>query len=414
MLAILAPAIADGALANPKYASIVIDHNTGRVLHERHADARRYPASLTKMMTRYMVFERLRSGKLELNTPLKVSKRAAGQPPSKIGFKPGETIRVIDAIRILVTKSANDVATTVAENLAGSETEFARRMTQKARSLGLKNTTFRNASGLPNAKQVTTARDMAAMARRMMRDFPEYYGYFRTRYFSYKGKRYRNHNKLLFNYKGTDGVKTGYIRASGFNLAASVKRGKKHLVAVVMGGKTSKSRNAHMRALLDRNWKHASARSSTAPETAPLPLRNPRLDPRPAVVASAGSDRIAALAPASGAMPGMEGIAVDERAPQQALREAAETESASAEGSRGEEGDYHVQVGAYSSRSDAERQLDDVLGRAKQLLEGHEPIAMPHRNLYRARFAGFSREKAKQACASLERRDIDCIVMTAE
>lgn len=274
------------AAANPKYASIVIDHHTGRVLRARNADARRFPASLTKIMTLYMVFDALADERLSLSDRITVSARAAAMPPSKIGFKPGQTISVENAILALVTKSANDVAAAVGEHLAGSESAFAEMMTRKARAIGMTKTTFKNASGLPNRGQVTTARDMAALSRSIMVRHPEYYRYFSRTSFTYRGVRYGNHNRLLKSYRGTDGIKTGYIRASGFNLAASVRRGNKHLVAVVMGGKSGKSRNAHMTNILSANLSKAVASNApparppgvmVADLAPPLPPRRPAL-----------------------------------------------------------------------------------------------------------------------------------------
>ncbi len=244
---ILAPA---QALA--KYASIVIDGKTGKVLHQVNADTRNYPASLTKMMTLYMTFEALSDGRLRLNQKLSVSRTAAGRSPSKLGLKRGEKIRVRDIIGALVTKSANDAATVMAEAIGGSERRFARMMTVKAREIGMDNTTFRNASGLPNRRQLTTARDMATLSRALYMDFPEHYHYFSTRKFTYKGLTHKNHNKLLGRYRGIDGIKTGYIRASGFNLAASMERDGRRLISVVMGGRSPRSRDRHVINLLER------------------------------------------------------------------------------------------------------------------------------------------------------------------
>lgn len=242
-----------------KYASLVIDADSGRVLHSVNADTRNYPASLTKMMTLYMVFEALTTGRLTPATKLTVSRRAANQPPSRLGLGVGSRITVNDAILALVTKSANDIAVVVAEALNGTERRFALAMTARARKLGMAKTTFRNASGLPNRGQLSTARDMAVLARALMRDFPGYYHYFSTKKFRYGGKTYRNHNKLLSSYAGTDGLKTGYIRASGFNLAASVKRNGVRLIGIVFGGKTSRSRDAHLKKLLDKGFTRMGA-----------------------------------------------------------------------------------------------------------------------------------------------------------
>ena len=246
-------------------AAIVVDMNSGSILHAQAAETPRHPASLTKMMTLYVLFGYLRAGKITPDTELAVTPYAASQAPTKLGLKPGATIKVSDAAKALVTQSANDAAATIAENLAGTEENFARLMTDTGRRIGMTKTIFRNASGLPNEEQITTARDMAILAAHLIHDYPEYYSVFETRYFSFKGRKYRNHNKLLFGYKGTDGIKTGYTRASGFNLTASVHRGNKHLLAVVLGGRTGSQRDVATRALLD---KHFAAASETKPTPA--------------------------------------------------------------------------------------------------------------------------------------------------
>ena len=211
------------AAARQPTASIIIDANTGQTLHAHKADAPRYPASLTKMMTIYILFEELTAQRLKPNTRIRFSDFASSRPPSKLGLEPGETIAVKDAIRMLITKSANDVATAVAEHLAGSESAFARRMTAKARALGMHNTEFRNASGLPHREQLTTARDMATLGIRLQRDFPRRYRMFSQRVFHYRQRRFKNHNRLLGRVNGVDGIKTGYTRASGFNLTTSLR-----------------------------------------------------------------------------------------------------------------------------------------------------------------------------------------------
>ena len=248
--------------AQARYASIVIDAETGEVLRSRNADIRRYPASLTKMMTLYLLFEAIDEGRLSLTSKLKVSKRAAGQPASKLGLRAGSTIRVEDAIKALAVKSANDIAVVVAEALGGTEVEFARKMTRKAQALGMSRTTFRNASGLPNRKQRSTARDMAQLARALMRDFPHRYHYFDDQRFRYSGRVHRTPNRLLDSYRGMDGIKTGYIRASGFNLVASAERDGRRVIAVVFGGKTARSRNSHMASLLDLGFTRIAERDA--------------------------------------------------------------------------------------------------------------------------------------------------------
>jgi D-alanyl-D-alanine carboxypeptidase len=240
------------AQANPRYAGLVIDAVSGEVFYQENANRRLYPASLTKMMTLYMTFQALEDGRLSLHQRLTVSHRAASQPPSHLGLPPGSTITVEQAIYALVTKSANDIATVLAEAIGDSEARFARLMTEEARRLGMTRTTFRNASGLPNGEQRTTAWDISRLARALRRDFPQYYHYFATERWRFRGQTYRNHNRLLGSYDGVDGLKTGYIRASGFNLAVSATRGRLSVIAIVFGGRTSQSRNAHMVDLLDR------------------------------------------------------------------------------------------------------------------------------------------------------------------
>ncbi len=238
-----------------KYASIIIEQSTGKILYSRGANLARYPASLTKIMTLYILFEDLKKGKIKLSTKLKASSRAVRQPPSRIGLGIGEKITVKNAILALIIKSANDVAVAVAENLGGSERNFARRMTETATRLGMKKTVFKNASGLPNYAQRTTAYDMAILGSRIYRDFPEYYHYFSKSSFKYARRTYSSHNRMLKQYKGADGIKTGYIRASGFNLVVSVERNGTRLIGVVFGGISSSRRDLHMRYLLNKGFR---------------------------------------------------------------------------------------------------------------------------------------------------------------
>ncbi len=254
LFGIFAPA----AQANPKFAAVTVDARNGKLLYSENVDAIRHPASLTKMMTLYVLFEDLKAGKIKLNTPIRISARAASMAPSKLGVRPGKSITVETAIRALVVKSANDVAAAVAENLGGTESAFAKRMTRTARAIGMSKSTFVNASGLPNPAQITTARDMATLGLRLMRDFPQYYPYFRTQSFVFNGRTIRGHNRLLGKFEGTDGIKTGYINASGFNLVTSVKRGDKRLVGVVLGGTSGGSRDAYMKTMLSRFFGKAS------------------------------------------------------------------------------------------------------------------------------------------------------------
>ena len=246
------------------YADIVMDANSGTVLHSTNPDALRHPASLTKIMTLYLLFEQLEAGKLKLDSDLKVSADAAGQSPTKLGLKPGTTLKVEDAIKGMVTRSANDAAAVVAEAIAGDEDEFAKLMTRKAQSLGMSRTVYKNASGLPDDDQVTSARDQALLGRAIQERFPRYYKYFSTRSFNFRGQSIGNHNHLLGRVEGVDGIKTGYISASGFNLVTSVHRGNRYLVAVVMGGSSAGSRDARMRELISDKIAQASTKR-TAP-----------------------------------------------------------------------------------------------------------------------------------------------------
>lgn len=237
-----------------KYAAIVVDFTTGNILYSRNPDAVRHPASLTKMMTLYLVFEALDNGRLSLIQQIPVSAHAANQQPSRLGLRPGQTITVQQAILAVVTKSANDAATVLAEAIGGSEGEFAEMMTRRAKSLGMQRTVYINASGLPNPNQVTTAGDLAKLSLAILHHFPSYYHYFSTKQFIYQGHSFANHNHLLNFYQGLDGIKTGYINASGFNLSASAERNGKRIVAVVMGGRTASTRDKHMAELLDQGF----------------------------------------------------------------------------------------------------------------------------------------------------------------
>lgn len=302
LLLTLLPSIANSA---PRQAALIVDANTGAVISAHSADEPRYPASLTKMMTLYVLFDLIEQGRLNYQSRIKVSETAANQPPSKLGIEPGSEITVIDAIKALVTKSANDIAVAVAERIAGSEQKFAALMTQKARAIGMSRTTFRNASGLPDDEQVTTARDMVTLALRLQDDFPKHYPLFATREFRYGSHSYTNHNTLLGQYDGTDGIKTGYTRASGFNLVSSVKRGQKHVVGAVFGGTSAASRNQTMRTLLNIGLLRGSnTKTRVAPRTLvaskakaePRLAEAPRPAPRPTPVRMAAAASPAAPA----------------------------------------------------------------------------------------------------------------------
>jgi D-alanyl-D-alanine carboxypeptidase len=390
---------AQPAHAAARHAALVIDANTGTALHEDAADELRHPASLAKIMTLYLAFEAIERGRTSYATRIRVSVAAAAAPPTKLGLEAGSEIALIDAIKALITKSANDMAVAIAEHLAGSEEQFAALMTEQARRLGMTATQFRNASGLHDPEQVTTARDMLRLALRLQDDFPTHYRLFALRSFAYGGRTIRTHNMLLANFAGTDGIKTGYVRMSGYNLVSSVRRGNRHVVGVVFGGRTAKSRDATMRTLLTQ----ALRRSSTIKtrRTQPVLIGEPRPARR---AAAAPTPRVEAAPPRPlpiAAMPQLPAPAV-------AVRPAVLT---SASG-------FEVQIGAYASTADAERALSAARSAAGGLLLAYPartvPIAKDNRVYYRARFGGFDGPLAASTCAELRRNGIDCFVSKAE
>ena len=360
-----------------RYASIIIDADTGDVVYSRQADARRIPASLVKMMTLYMTFEALSSGKLKSGQRLKVSRTAAGRSPTKLGLKPGKTIKVEDAILALVTKSANDAATVLAEALAGTESKFARSMTTKGRKLGMKRSSFRNASGLPNRRQRSTARDMAVLSRALIRDFPQHYHYFSRQTFKYGHKTYKNHNKLLVRYNGADGIKTGYTRASGFNVAVSAKRGERRLIAVIIGGRTARSRDHHTTKLLNKAFDRLAKQDEL---TAAKRRRKQSL----------------AIAPS------------DPKA-QPPVRTRDHIAVAA---------DWAIQVGAFRRFTAARQQIHRATNAVPSLLHGRRvsiiPINKAGGDLYRARLTGVTEGVAYEACAVLRERDFECLPVPPE
>jgi D-alanyl-D-alanine carboxypeptidase len=305
---------------SPQFASIIVDGNSGATLQATSPDALRHPASLTKIMTLYLLFERLEAGKMKLDTEMSVSEHASEQAPTKLGLRPGQSLRVEDAIKGLVTRSANDAAVVIAEAIGGDEDDFAQMMTRKARALGMSKTVYRNASGLPNDEQVTTARDQATLGRAIQDRFPRYYRYFATASFNYRGQSIRNHNHLLGSVEGVDGIKTGYTRASGFNLVTSMRRGNRHLVGVVLGGRSGGSRDAIMRNLLAENLDKGSSTRTVAAITernsssdvktevadaseAPARSQVQAAVAEPAAPRPAPASRMSALAAATAAMP---------------------------------------------------------------------------------------------------------------
>lgn len=419
-----------------QYASIVIDADTGEVLHERYSNELRYPASLTKIMTLMLAFDALKAGRLDLDQTFPVSAHAAAQPPSKLGLRAGERAKIRDLILALVTKSANDAAVVLAEGLAGSESAFARAMTARARALGMHNTTFRNASGLPDPRQQTTARDMALLAMAMLREHPDRYRYFSVQNFTWRGRTYRNHNKLLGRYPGADGIKTGYIQASGYNLVASVERNGQRLIGVVFGGRTGASRDEHMISLLDAGFARLRGdnnliakaidsiempsliSSAQAAVPAAVPLPRPRPASGAALLAHALTPREqdpGALTPgengdaafATGLQLGREAIEMGDAAEQPLVPR------------RGlNAGGWAIQVGAFRGPDSARERALDAAARAPGLLNRDQvrivPLDTEKGRLYRARLIGLSERDAIAACRQLASRSISCIPLAPD
>lgn len=399
-----------------KYASIVIDADTGAVLHEVNADTLNYPASLTKMMTLYMIFEALESGDLELDQKITVSRRAARQSPSKLGLRRGDRISVRNVILGLVTKSANDAAAAIAEALGGNERTFAKMMTQRARALGMSNTTFRNASGLPHRRQRTTARDLATLARALRNDFPEHYHYFSTTRFSYKGLNHRNHNKLLARYDAVDGIKTGYIHASGFNLAASVKRGGVRLIGVVMGGRSPRSRDRHMIDLLERAFTRITNGSDLFPERAAAQRARKWRAMR--WVRWRRKSPIRVIPPLKPAMETVTAKAATDTATRTAAVEATAAKTAAADNvaKAKPKTTWAIEVGIFRRFATAHLAVTRAAGKAFRLLRKARvaiiPVKQENGLRYHARLTGLSEKRARHACQILAGKKINCVTVS--
>lgn len=430
------------AHANPRYAGIVVDLDNGEVLYAENIDDQRYPASLTKMMTLYLVFEALKAGTLRLDQPLPVSPYAAAKPAVKLWLSAGSTIPVDAAIRALAVRSANDVAAVVAEALGGSEERFGQMMTDKARELGMPATTFRNASGLPDDRQVTTARDMLTLAVRVRQDFPQYYHYFGLQEFTYRGTKHTSHNRLVRDYPGADGLKTGFIRASGFNVATTAVRGNRRLMAVVMGGFSSQSRDTHMANLLDRSFMRASLRDqqtwlastnvarefmsfgppALAPARPAAPSQPDQRQPLLAVVeTSTQSLSTPSRMPSADLEEQLANIAVIQRPEprQQAvepdpLRAFIEREQMLASGNQSG-GNWGIQVGAFSQLDQAQRLAQQAAHRIAQNLGGRVEVdtVQGQTPVYRARLVALDEQRARQACRELHSQGMDCMVVNA-
>lgn len=412
---LVAPQSADAR----RYAAIVIDAETGEVLHAANPDRQAYPASMTKMMTLYMLFEAIEQGRYTLDSKLKVSARAAGMPPSKLGLRAGSTIRVKDAIGALVTKSANDVAVVVAEAVAGSEYKFGIKATEKARELGMSRTVFRNASGLPDRHQLSTARDMARLGQALIRHYPQYYHFFSLSRFSYSGHTYRNHNKLLDSYPGVDGLKTGYIRASGFNLAASAVRNGRRIIAVVYGGKTSRSRNAHMVELLDRGFSKMAVakhiRPDGPPPEKPLLLASNQI-PAASQTASLGTSDSAASEPLPIKKPAVPAVVLDGEIVLPPIRPDEVIGQGDADMELSES--HGIQVGAFSDPVRAQSAAEQAIKAAPAYLVGQavriSQIPGQSTPLYRARLIGMQQSEAEAVCRLFRQQQRPCIVVRAD
>ncbi|HUQ37801.1 MAG TPA: D-alanyl-D-alanine carboxypeptidase [Aestuariivirga sp.] len=451
------------ATAKVQFSAIAVDARTGKILFSSDIDGPRHPASLTKVMTLYLLFQDLKAGRLKLTSDLKVSNRAASMQPSKLGVQPGSTIAVEDAIKALVTRSANDVAATIGENLEGTEANFAARMTRTARAIGMSKTTFKNASGLPNPAQVTTARDFATLSLRIQRDFPEYYPYFRISSFNYGKQTIRTHNRLLGRFQGTDGIKTGYIRASGFNLTTSAKRGNKRIVGVVMGGSSGGARDKYMMKMLEKAFPKCvdgemiamaagTSEGATVPETT-IAVVTPKEKP---VTDMKGLDKkiqVASIAdsPATAEESNFEKLMAnpdDISAPDTKVLEAKIAETAVASPEEPDEAaapaptklpfevkkevkapaakkvvakvapSWNIQIGAYPKKEEARLKLKEIRASGYKFLSGKQAITVQvqkgAKTVYRARFSGFTQKTAKAACAQLSKKGLTCLAFSPQ
>ena len=439
--------VTSASAGNSKYAGIVIDAKTGKTLYSHKADATRYPASLTKMMTLYMVFEAFADRKMSKSSRIRISKYAASKQPSKLGIKPGGSLTAEQAVYALVTKSANDVAAAVGEHLGGTESHFAVLMTRKAHQLGMSRTTFKNASGLPSKGQVTTARDMARLGIALREHFPEYYKYFSTRSFKYGKNRYGNHNRLLGRVNGVDGIKTGYTRASGFNLVTSVQVKKRSIVGVVLGGRTGKSRNAQMTSMISKYLRKASrgskkqliaSRKSSGfvlasaielPKKGPIPLFRARGNSiaQARIIAAHSVNVASAGSTTQGFGAGSDAVGTkilsysSNELPVPALRPVAEIPNTdpvmtAAVPQAFTASGWQIQIGATESKAGAIGLLNKAQAKAPSALAGTriytETVDKGSAVLHRARFVGFSdKSAAREACRALKRKKFDCLTL---
>lgn len=425
--------------AAPKYAALVIHADSGAVLFERYPDAKRYPASLTKMMTLYLLFEEIESGRLNLDSDLTVSAQAAGQPPSKLGLAAGATIDVETAIEALVVKSANDVAVVVAESISGSEWKFAQAMTAKAQALGMRNTTFKNASGLPNSKQMTTARDLAILSQRLIQDHPQYFPYFNLQEFAWNGHTYRTHNALVRTFEGADGLKTGYTQRSGFNLASTAARDGTRLIGVVLGGRSVRTRDAHMKEILTTAFADVAAKPALIAalhRETPTPRLKPtlvaELERKNAVPTVAGNEELRRELSIAAASFGPIGLSTDEPTDEiGALIAGAQSDDFNeyervrlsaltpaddflGEGDFDDLRQWSVQIGAYSTKDMAQKELEAAAIASGLVTRVRSVAPMPKGDgstLYRARFTHLSESDAEAACARIRAAQLNCFAL---
>ena len=414
-LLLLTPGASEAAIGT-KYSSIVINADSGAVLHQHNPDTRHYPASITKLMTLYLVFEALETRRFTLSSTIKVSARAARQPASKLGLKRGESIRIRDAILALAVKSANDVASAVAEAISGTERKFGYLMTDKAQALGMKNTRFRNASGLPNRRQLSTAGDLAKLLRALRRDFPQYYGYLKVRSFTFRGQRFNNHSRLLDHYAGTDGVKTGFIRASGFNLAASAERDGIRLIAVVLGTRSPRARDLHTMGLLERGFEAATNgqyRAFQYDRNIHVTRKRQRINKRVRVQRARGARgriRLSRLTPPS---------PPDFRSGSEQGSAASLATGKQPGHARSAPGDavWSIQIGTFSNRAlalkaarEAKRSLPNILRQTRPKID---TVKLDSGRGHRARLMGLSRSAAFEACRMLAAGNRSCLPVDA-
>lgn len=426
--------------ASGKYAALIMDADSGEVLFARNANVIRHPASLTKMMTLYLLFEALESGKMKLTDRMKVSARAASQPQTNLSLRVGQTIPVKDAIYALVIRSANDVAVVVAEALGKTEWNFGLMMTAKARKLGMSKTVFLNPHGLPNVKQVTTATDMAKLSIALKRDFPQFYHFFKAQRFTYAGVTYTTHNRVMTSYDGVDGIKTGYINMSGFNLATSAHRDGFNLIGVVLGGQTAAVRDQHMKDLLTKNFTILAERGDQPRRfavDAPTPSAKPNWDERqpktdkPFPVAEIKRD-IPVNAPfetrrgeASMVPVAKPDAKTDSGFPwirasfnSSATPKGLQREVSGVAQSLGLSGQWGIQVGAYSDMNSAKKAAMDAMKSAYEQLKDSKVAVMDKadaaKTVHRARLANLSEFQAKKACARLQSQNTPCFVYRDE